>query len=300
MSSANVPYLTVPATLVNEALDRIGCSDKIIGDLTDGGVIAEAARRNYGQLLRKLFRVAHWNLARRQAPLTLLADSTGQTPNVSTQVELPWTYAYAWPIDAAAVRWMPTLTPQQNINPPLTTGQFIQQSVPNIPGTFLVSSSNLYPIEIGQLPWDQQPDLQRTFGVGPTDRTIILTNICNALMVYTRFTPVIEQWDASFREAVVSMLAYMYCPIAIDDRKERITQRDKMFTIAKIIIDDARVANGNEAGFPQSVDHLPNWITARNSGWYGYGGGGNWGGGSYSGYTYFPWDGSMSWCGGVF
>jgi hypothetical protein len=295
---APVAYITPPATLVNEALDRIGASDRIIGDISDGGPIAESARRNYGQLLRKLFRVAHWNWCRAQAPLTLLADATGQTPNVSTTVDVPWTYAYAWPIDGVSVRWMPEISPQQQINPPLTTGQFLPQSVPNMPGRFLVSSSNLYPVEVGTLPWDQQPDLQRTFGVGPVNRTIILTNTCNAIMVYTRFIPTIEEWDASFREAFVCMLAMALCPVAIDDRKERIAQRDKMYTIAKIIIDDARVANGNESGFPVSVDHLPPWITARNTGWYGFGGSGNLGG--FSGYQYFPWDGSMQWCGSVF
>lgn len=288
MSSAAVAYLQTPATIVNESLDSIGQSNKVIGDLTDGGTIAEAARRNYGQVLRHLLRASYWGFARKQAYLTLLGDSTGQTPNISTQVDVPWTYAYAWPIDGVAGRWMPSISPQQTINPPLTTGQFIGQNVPNIPGEFLVSSSSLYPIEVGTLPWDQQPDLQRTFGVGPVVRTIILTNICNAMFVYTAFTPTIEQWDPDFRQAMVALMALTLCPVAIDDPKERILQRNDMIRIAKNTIDDARVKSGNsDFGYPQSTDRLPPWITARSGGFNA------WGGNGYNTGTlglYMPWE----------
>lgn len=297
MNSVPIPYLTVPAALVNEALDMIGGSDKTIGDISDGTAVAEVARRNYGQLLRQLFRIAHWNFSRRMAPLTLLADASGQTPFVSTQVEENWQYAYAWPIDAAAVRWMPASLPTNPpANPPITTAQNVLYPIPFIPGRFLVSSSNLYPIEVGTVPWIQQPDLQRTFGVGPTDRTIILTNTCNAQMVYTRFTPIVEEWDASFRQAFVTMLAIALIPVAIDDPRERRTQRNDMIAIAKNMIADARVSNGNEAGFPQGVDHQPLWITARGGGMWG----GNGYGQGYSGYTFYPFDSSFSWCGSVF
>lgn len=297
MANYPINYLQSPATIVNEALDLIGCSDKqLLGDLSDGTPIAECARRNYGQGLRELLRVAHWNFARRMDSLTLLGDATGQTSNVSTVVESPWTYAYAWPTDAVAARWMPCLTPQDTTNPPQTTGSSILAPVPFMPGRFLVSSSSDYPIESGVLPWDQLPALGNTEGVGPVYRRIILTDIPNALFVYTRLVTVIEEWDPMFRNAMDAMMALALIPVAISEPKLRMAARAEMMALARNAIADARVANGNDAGYPQSTDHQPSWITARS------GGANTWAlaGGGLSGYTYAPWDASMSWCGGVF
>ncbi len=300
-----VSYLQSGAVIVNQALIALGQPGKIIGDLTDGTVVSESARYVYGQGLRQLLRTAHWPFARKYAKLNLLADATGQStavdPNVSTFVECPWTYAYAWPIDAVQGRWMPLNYP--NGGPampngvPLTTGQSALTQIPQIPGRFLVASSDQYPIEVGQVPWDQMPDLQRTEGLGPTNRKIILTDCCNAFFVYTRLVPVIEEWDGLFRQAMVGMMALALVPVAIDDARERMTQRDRMIPIVKNAIADARVASGNEAGYPQGVDHQPNWITARSGGFYGSMPGGVQG---FSGYTFYPWDTTMQWMGSVF
>ncbi len=273
-----IPYLSSPATLVNEALDALGQHSKIIGDLTDGTPVAEAARRNYGVILRGLLRTAHWAFARRQAALQLLGDATGQSPsNISTQVEQPWTYAYAWPVDGVAARWMPaaiplttngTLTNQQGV--PLTTGQgAVAPPVPLLPARFLVSSSDFYPIETGISDWTQLPDIQRTEGLGPTSRWIILTDQQNANFVYTRLVTVIEEWDPLFRQAMVALLCVALAPTAIEDPKLRIAERDRHILIARNAVADARVVSGMDTGSPQSTDHQPAWITARNSGWWG-------------------------------
>lgn len=282
-----VPYLTTPADVCNQALDKLGEPSKIIGDINDGTIVAEAARRNYGRLLRQLLRTAHWNFARKQATLTLLGDATGQSSlPVITSVEPPWTYAYAWPIDGVQGRWMP----YQTVAPPgtpLTTGIGTLPQIPMIPGRFLVSSSALYPIEIGVQPWTNQPDLQRTEGLGPINRKVILTDICQANFVYTRLVTVIEEWDDLFREAMVTLMALALAPTAVEDPKERLAQRNLLIPIVKNIIADARVANGNEAGMSQSVDHTPRWISARG----GYGIGGALGGGSLGGAgVYLPWE----------
>lgn len=295
MGVPTVPYLTPPAEIVNEAMDRLGQPMKVIGDITDGTAVAEAARRNYGRVLRNLLRTAHWAFARKQATLQLLGDATGQSPAyIATFVEQPWSYAYAWPIDGVAGRWMPTQTPLTTqgtpstpSGTPLTTAGAAIPPVPFLPARFLVSSSDQYPVEIGQVDWPQLPDLQRTEGVGPTNRRVILTNQQNALFVYTRLVTVIEEWDDSFRQAMVASMAVTLAPTAIEDPKLRIIERDKQLEQAKMIIGDARVANGNDAGMPQTVDHMPAWITARNGGW------GSWGGGAgYAGTLgyYLPWE----------
>ena len=97
---------TDPADIVNRAFDSIG-APVIIGSLYDGSVQSEAARRIYGRTLRQLLRSSHWSCARKRGFPQLLGDSTGQTPDVGTIVEAPWIYAYAWPIDAVAIRWVP-------------------------------------------------------------------------------------------------------------------------------------------------------------------------------------------------
>lgn len=291
MSAPGIPYLSPPSRIVNEALDSLGTPGLIIGALEDGTDISEVSRRNYGQVLRQLLASAHWGFARRRAQLTLLGDATLQSPpQISTYVEGGWAYAYAWPIDAVHGIWLPVtypfgsptigaggVQPQPPTYPfvsggPAPGGQASLVQAPQWPGRFLVSSSDQYPIEVGTLPWNQLPDLQRTSGVGPNWRKVILTNNCNACFVYTRLSVVIEEWDPLFRQAMVALMALTVLPVAITDPKLRVAERDRHIGIAKNAIADARVAMANEAGFPQTVTTTPPWLTARNNRGYGYAG----------------------------
>jgi hypothetical protein len=306
MSAVGIPYLSSPATIINEAVDLLGQPGKLIGDLNDGTAIAETARRNYGQGLRQLLRTAHWDFARKRAKLTLLGDATGNSPlPVSPVVECPWTYAWAWPIDGIQGRWLPwnptNAQPLSSTGVPLTTGVSVGVNYGLQPGRFLVSSSDLYPVEVGNPPWTQRPDLSRTEGLGPTSRKIILTDCCNAEFVYTRFEPVIEVWDSLFRQAFVMMMALAIAPSAIEDPKLRLAETGRLIPMLKNAIADARVANGNEAGMPQSTDFEASFIRARNQwAWGGNGGfGGPLDGGGALGYFGYGWD-SMSWCGSVY
>lgn len=299
-----IPYLQPPATLVNQAIDLLGQSGQIIGDITDGTPVAETARRNYGQALRQLLRTAHWDFARKHAKLTLLGDATAQSAlPVSPYVEAPWTYAYAWPLDGVQGRWLPwnptNAQPTTLTGLPLTTGVSALNQYPLTPGRFLVGSSDQYPIEVGGIPWNQMPDLQRTEGVGPTNRKIVLTDCSNAHFVYTRLVTVVEEFDSLFRQAFVTMLAMILAPVAIQDPKLRMAEMNRLVPILRNAIADARVANGNEAGAPQSTDHLPNWMTARNWGVRGaYGDGLGYGGGGGGGFN-CGWE-SMSFGGSVY
>lgn len=306
MSDVVIPYLQAPSDIVNEALDALGADEEsTLGDITDGTRVAETARRNYAQALRQLLRTAHWNFARKYVKLTLLGDATGQSAApVIPIVEQPWTYAYGWPIDAVQGRWLPVSWPTSveneitnNTGIPLTTGQTTFQMGPQIPGRFLVSSSDQYPIVVGQPPWLSMPDLQRTEGLGPVYRKTILTDVCNAHFVYTRLVTTIEEWDGLFRQAMVMMMALVLAPVAIKDPKLRLAWRNDAIPILRNTIADARVANGNEATTSASVDHQPVWITARNGGAWAGGLGG--GGQGLSGYQFFPWDASMQWAGMV-
>lgn len=302
MGAVQIPYLQTPAYIVNQAIDMLGQSGKIIGDINDGTPVAETARRNYGQGLRQLLRTAHWDWARKRAKLTLLGDATGQSaPPVSNIVECPWAYAYGWPIDGVQGRWLPwtptNAQPKSSTGVPLTTGVSTLVQYQQTPGRFLVASSDQYPIEIGNVPWDQMPDLQRTEGLGPINRKIILTDCCDAWFVYTRLATVIEEWDDLFRQAFVTMMALVLAPVAIEDPKLRMAECNRLIPILRNAIADARVANGNEAGWPQTTDFEASFIRAR-----------NWGiSNSNSGNPYpdtggvlsMGWD-TMSWAGSVF
>lgn len=298
-----VSYLTVPADLVNEAIDMLGEPGKIIGDITDGTVVAEAARRYYGQGLRQLLRSARWDFARKRVRLQLLGDASGNTPplGVSPYVECPWRFCYEWPVDALLGLWLPwTPTSGQPVSGngiPLTTGNSAPVSYYGMtPGRYLVSASDQYPVEVGSVPWDQLPDFQRTSGVGPTSRKVILTDCCDAEFVYIKMEPTIEVWDALFRQAMVTMLAIALAPVAIEDPKLRIAERDRLIPILRNAVSDARVANNNENAYPQSTDFEASFIRARNYGWWG---GNAWGDG-LGGLGYSGMGESFSWGGSVF
>ena len=303
-----IPYLQPPAVIVNEAMDELGESSQIIGDINDGTPVSEAARRNYGQALRRLLRSAHWDFARNREKLLLLGNNTGSPSplpvGVSSEVEPPFGYAYAWPTDAVQGRWMPWNPaggqPTSSTGVPLTTGGTSPIEYSFQPGRFLVTSSSLYPVLQGAQDWSQYPDLQRTEGVGPIYRKIILTDCCNAHFVYTRLVTVIEEWDSLFRQAMVLMMALVLAPTAIKDPKIRTATRDRLVPILKNAIADARVASANEAGFPQSTDFEASFIRARNQGNWGWGTGAIGPGvggsliGSYTcGFEYMSWGGNV-------
>jgi hypothetical protein len=302
-----VLYLQTPAIVVNEAVYMLGEPGKVIGDINDGTQVAEAARYVYGRALRQLLRTAPWDFSRKQAVLTLLGDATTTTPapGVSSFVESPWSYAYAWPVDAVMGRWMPwnpsNAQPENNNGTPLTTGVSSLVCYNLIPGRFLVGSSDQYPVVTGNQDWDQLPDLQRTEGVGYNNRKVILTNCCNAHFVYTRLVTTIEEWDDLFRQAMVTMLALALVQVIIDDSKERVAQRDRLIPILRNAIADARVASGNESGFPITSDFEASFIAGRTSGVWGgtntypgFGGTAAAGGfGDYNGYDSLSWGGSV-------
>jgi hypothetical protein len=300
--------MTLPQDLCNRALDAISVPIQI-GSFTDGTVESETCRRIYGPSLRQLLRTAHWAFARKMAPLQLLGDATQVTLDVNgnplpSLVEPPWTYAYAWPIDGVRARWLPwnnspPLNPTQNIvvTPPgfAMNGAFLATPTP---ARFLVATSEQFPVVAGEVDWPDLPDTSSTEGVGLTGRRIVLTDVTQAQLVYTKLVLEIEQWDDLFTEAMVAVLGLRLAMPLIQDKKLAMAVRHEQVALAQNAIREARVANANDSGFPQSVDHTPDWIRARRIG----GGMRGWGWGSDGpGYTYLGWEGfAFGGGGGVF
>lgn len=280
--------MSLPETLANRALDAAG-SDEPIGNIQDGSRESKIIIRHYGPVLRQLLRAAHWDMARKQAPLQLLADATGQTANVGNQVPAPWIYEYAYPIDCMKLRFVPlnpgnvaSASPAGNIALPATPlmtglGQPSSSQPRLVPTRFLIATDYNYPAQIQTGPggtewWNIQ-------GISPSNRTVILTNVQQAIGVYTCLQTAPSLWDALFEAAFVAALAEkISVPLDTDPTKKKgIVFRDRNIVIAKECIRQARVSDGNEMW--TTTDHVPDWIRVRNSGAWGS----QWGGGSSGG-----------------
>lgn len=288
-----------PADLTNRALDSIGVMESI-GDLNEGTRQAQVALRHYGSCMRQIFRSAHWNFARKRCVLTLLQDATLATQNAQIAAGLtptvgngspsmrPWMYEYAWPVDAIKARYIPMsanqngpAAPVGNIailpNPLFSGMQAIDPFIRPRPAPFLVTTDNI-PTLVGAITdWSQEPDTSQTMGHGLSSQTVILTNQRCAELVYTALITQPDQWDPLFQQAFVSLLAsYLAAPL-VEDRKSMIVVRDDAIKVAKMALDRARIADGNEGVY--STDHTPDWMRKRTegdswNGFYGYGGAG--------------------------
>jgi hypothetical protein len=271
------------ADIANQALDAIGRSSMAIGDLEEGTDAARILLRAYPQCMRQLLRSAHWNWARRQTPLLLLADASGNTPNVGTNVPQGWLYSYASPQDNMKSRFVPwntqnqaTAIPSDNIQIPSTpqvTGMG-NQPVPMRPrpAKFLEATdyNNLPP----------SPGID-TPGVSPIGRTVILTNVREATLVYTCFNPYPQVWDALFRAA---MVAYLASEVALamwekDDKVFGLRVREAQEAIVRGKVTEARLVDGNVGTYTSDI--AVDWMRTRYSG--GPGLNNVWGAGAFGG-----------------
>ena len=269
----------LPTDVAQQSLDAAGV-DHLLGDIEDGVRPAQVTLRAYRQCLMQLLRTAHWNFARRQSPLQLLADATGNTPNVGTIVTDPqFIYEYAWPINAVKARFVPMTMGQVGPAPPpgnislppspqMGGGSGVTPFIRDRPARFSVGQDAV-PNLIGvPATWDEFPDLSTTMGQAIPYQTVILTNVRCAALVYTALLTDPNQWDPLFQQAFVALLASLVAVPLIPDRKLGIGVRAEQIKIAKAALDQARVTDGDEGWF--TVDHIPDWLRIRNSGpWRG-------------------------------
>lgn len=288
--------MNLPQDIANQALDAAGI-EFTIGDLEEGTRPAQVLLRAYGQCLRQLLRGANWDFARKTAPLTLLADASGQTANVGAMVPVPWLYEYSYPTDCMKVRFVPwngpglnAPIPPQNIQlpqVPLLSGQGNgQQPLTGqrlVPARFTIATDYNYPPPPGQITWEVQ-------GVSPEGRTVVLTNVKQALCVYTALMLYPSVWDVMFRAALVSYLASEVALPLAKDKKLALTIRGQLIGTVKEKLKAARAVDGNEGVY--SSDIPVDWMAFRNSGgWRGSGSFGPGGGfGNDCGVLGYGWD----------
>lgn len=282
--------MSTPTDIANQALDAAGI-EFTLGDIEEGTRPAQVILRAYGQCLRQLLRAAHWNFARKTAPLTLLADATGQTQNVGNLVPVPWIYSFAYPTDCVKARYVPwnmsqnTAPPTGNIQigqQPIMTGLAVQPQA----GQRVRPARFCEAMDYNYLP--APPIDLNTQGVSPQGRTVVLTNVANAQMIYTCLMLYPSNWDPMFRAGFVAYLASEIALPLSKDKKLGMALRSQQIAITKDKVMQARITDGNEGWF--TTTHVPDWIRARRTGVGGYGFS-PWGdGGSEAGVLGYGWD----------
>lgn len=264
--------MTASDTIVsvcNRSLLSIGTRSSI-ASLTEGSTESNACSILFQPTFESLARSASWNCLRQQASLTLLAAAQGTPENVDgTSLPLPpvpWLYQYAYPSDCLDVRSI----------------------IPALPNTTPAGTTPLTTASNVNAPWITTP-YQVNFVVAySTDSSgspivTVLTNLSQAIAIYTVNQANPSIWDSLFSQAMVSSLAaYLVPALALN-----LPLMQMSIKVAEAAILQARVRDGDEGSTSQ--DHIPDWIRARNFGvWYG----GN--GYSSCGYTNYS---SMIWPG---
>lgn len=279
-----------PTDVAQQALDATGIS-YTLGDIEDGTRQAQLLLRAYERCLRQLLRAAHWDFARKTQRLVLLADATGNTANVGSLVPVPWIYEYAYPVDCVKARFIPWNqaaqnpgVPTGNITPTDPTAPLMTNlSQPPLSGQRIVPARFLITTDANNL--GPNPGYE-TPGMSPATRTVILTNVQNAEMVYTCMQVYPSIWDELFRAAMVAYLASeVALPLWVEkNQKIALEVRSQQIAIAKDKIKQARIADGNEGWF--SSDIKVDWMQARSSGARNFA----WGGGAGPGWWWGGYD----------
>ena len=156
----------------------------------------------------------------------------------------PWLFSYALPPDCLKARFLVPLMTQPQTSPPLTTagGLMLPAVLPNTAIPFTVAVD---------------------FDATGDETQVLLTNLYQAQLVYTRRLKDISLWDSQFTRGAASALATWLAP-ALNGSQAAM---NAAMGIAKNMLDMARISDANEG--PQVQDHEASWISAR----YGMGSG---------------------------
>lgn len=210
-----------------------------------------------------LLRSANWDFARAQRVLTVYKQAIINGAPSGNPPPQPWLFSYLYPSDCLKGRFVLPTVPVAAAGVPLTTTPTQVAWVPPVPTG---------------IPFVIATDLD------PNNNPIktILTNLPNAQLIYTRdLSQLPDQWDGLFLNAATALLSAYF----INALARNAAQYNQAVAYAKSMLDQARIANGNEG--IGSVDHIPDWLRARaasgiNWGWNqgpvgaGYGGMGGW------------------------
>ncbi len=230
----------------NQSLLRIGAR-ATIASFSEGSTEADACNILYTPTFEMLARTANWNCLRQQAVLSLIAAAEGTPENPDgTTLPLPpnpWLYSYSVPANSLQIRYLIPTFP--NATP---SGQAPMTTVSNMAGAWV--------------PGDGQIPFQVAYATDEANnpQQVILTNLSQAQAVYTVNQPNPLIWDSLFEQAFVSSLAAFLVPAL----SLNLPLMQAAARTADAIIAQARIRDGDEG--VTSVDHIPDWMRARNAG----------------------------------
>ncbi len=228
-------------SVCNRALLALG-SQSQISSLSEGSAQANACSTLFIPTYEQLARTAYWGCLRAEATLTLLAAAQGtpENPNGTTLPlpPTPWLYQYAYPSNCLQVRFIQPSLPAPNAGVPIFS---VNTGAP----TWLPNGGQI-PYAIGYATDSNGNPLN-----------VILTNQSQAIAVFTVNQPNPSIWDSLFSQAMVATLAAYLVPALT----LHLPLMQAQISMAERIINEARVRDGNES--VTSMDHLPDWMRAR-------------------------------------
>jgi hypothetical protein len=233
--------VTSPVDICQEALNEIG-SRSTLTALNDPTPQAQACQRAYDPMRKALLRAAPWGFSRKQLFLTQLKNAASDA-----SMPFPWMYEYGYPSDCLKMRY--TLQVPNGYPFPTTVA----------PAT---GDSLLFPV---------YPTSRRAKFLLSTDldaygknQKVILSNLTQAIGVYSYDVQDPDLFDSMFWEALVALIAEkLIMPLT-----GNVGLKGQYLQIAKERVMEARAADGNE-GLP-TTDHTPDWIQVRGfmADWY--------------------------------
>lgn len=235
-------------SIANRALADAGTRSSIVS-FDEGSNESNNVALIYVSARQQLLRAAHWGFAAATATLSLLKSAPGtlETPAFPTSgvwstayPPPPWLFEYAWPADCLQGR----------------------RAISNYATSAAGGVAPIFPAALaGQgSPFTTEPgrkfEVATDFDSGGNQIKVIVTNVDQALLSYTRDISVEALWDSLFEEAMVAALAAKLCWALSGDK----ARSNTLVTLANQKIMVARAADANESMTIQ--DHTPDWIVA--------------------------------------
>ena len=226
-------------SICNQALGAVGTRSSI-ASINEASNEARACLLQYDTTRKQLLRAAHWGFARSYKDLAVFKARYGtpENPGPVLQPEPPqaWHYAYFYPADCLAVRYLQSFADSGVISPPIFS-------------TTVMS----YPADYAS------PTIK--FEIASVDgQTVILANYGKATACYTRDITDPSRFDESFTRALVQGLAANISTSITGDLK----LFDALLKTANSLILEARVRNANES--INVMDVMPDWLRVRGAG----------------------------------
>ncbi len=227
--------MTSPADIVNRALSSIGARSTI-ASFEESSKEAQQGNLWYDKRRRQLLRTAPWGFARMTEQLSLLGTLVDST------APYPFLYKYEYPSACFKMRYV--------LGSPADA---IPSGIP-VTGDSLFGAMGMSPSRANRYLVASDTD---EYG---NQRKVILSNVQNAIAVYTGDVVSPDMWDDLFEDALTSVLAYTF----VIPLTGNAGMRDDFRRAAEVAITNARAADGNEA--INSTQHTPDWISVRGYG----------------------------------